>query len=141
MDTDEVTRNCKNCNNLIPMGSKFWPECGAEIQFDKDVVADNKEVILSTGNIDGDYSVIGIVHYFHLTFMNKEKFGDKNLSFDNTVDKIIDILIDKTIKAGGDGITFLRVESNAIQLGGTQIFVYGTMIKRKQNDYPKPTNI
>jgi hypothetical protein len=131
MDDKEVVRTCRHCYNLILQGSKFCPDCGTEVKDDYIVNRTGQNIILSSGNYTGSYDVIGLVHQYHLTLNNKEKFGEKNLSFDDTVDKIIDLLIDETIEAGGDGIIFLRVEFHAIQLGGSQIFVYGTMIKSK----------
>lgn len=131
MGDNEKIKTCRNCHNLIPSGSKFCPDCGTEVNDDDIVYRTDQNIILSTGNYNGDYNVIGLVHQYHLTLNNKEKFGEKNLSFDDTVDNIVDILIDETIEAGGDGIIYLRVEFHAIQLGGSQIFVYGTMIKRK----------
>ena len=131
MSENGTIKTCRNCFNLISSGSKFCPDCGVQVIENDIVNINDQNVILSTGNYHGGYDAIGIVHQYHLTLNNKEKFGEKNLSFDDTVDRIIDLLIDETIEAGGDGIIFLRVEFHAIQLGGSQIFVYGTMIKRK----------
>lgn len=121
---------CKNCFNLIPFNSKFCPLCGVQIQSDNSKDQNDKDFIISTGSYNGNYNVLGIAHHYHLSIMNKQKFGEKNLSFDNQVDNIIDLLIDETEKAGGDGLIFLRVEFFTMQLQGEQIFVYGTMIKR-----------
>jgi len=68
---------------------------------------------------------------FHLSQLNQEVFGEKQLSFDKTIDKIIEKLQEKTKEAGGDGIIFLRVQFDQLELRGTQYFVYGTAVKFK----------
>jgi len=57
-------------------------------------------------------------------------FGE-DLTFDGTIDALIEILKKKTKEAGGDAIAFLRVDFEQKELRGTQYFIYGTMIKFK----------
>lgn len=88
--------------------------------------------IVSTGDVKMDYEVIRPVHYYHITLSNKETFGEKNIPFDDVIDRIIDLLKEESIAEGGNGIIYLRVSFNPLSVGGSQIFVYGTMIKTKE---------
>jgi len=89
-----------------------------------------ENIIVSTGDIKQDYQVLKPVHQFHLSQLDKEIFG-KDLTFDGTIDALIEELKKKPKEAGGDAITFLRVEFEQLELRGTQYFVYGTMVKFK----------
>ena len=90
-----------------------------------------KEIIVSTGDIQQDYEVIRPIHFFHLSLLDEQRFGQKNLSFERTIDKMIDKLKEEAKTAGGDAIIFLRVDWVILQLGGKEYFVYGTLVKFK----------
>lgn len=90
-----------------------------------------ENIVVSTGDIKRDYDIIKPVHMFHLSMLDEDMFGEKNLSVDGATDKIIESLQEKTKDAGGDAIIFLRVQFDQMDLRGTQYFVYGTMVKFK----------
>lgn len=89
------------------------------------------EIIVSTGDIKRDYEVLKPIHTFHLSLNDKERFGDKYISFDKTIDKLIKELKEEAKENGGDAIIFLRVDWVILQLGGKEYFVYGTLVKFK----------
>jgi uncharacterized protein YbjQ (UPF0145 family) len=88
-----------------------------------------KEIIVSTGDIKRDYEVLRPIHTFHLSLLDEQRFNEKRISFDNTIDKLIEEMKEEAKEAGGDAILFLRVDFEQMQLGGTQYFVYGTLVK------------
>ncbi len=90
-----------------------------------------ENIIVSTGDIKRDYDIIKPVHLFHLSIFDEDMFGEKNLSFDGAIDKMIESLQTKTKDAGGDAIIFLRVQYSQMELRGNYYFVYGTMVKFK----------
>ncbi len=77
-----------------------------------------ENIIVSTGDIKRDYDIIKPVHLFHLSILDEDMFGEKNLSFDGAIDKIIEKLQEKTKDAGGDAIIFLRVQYSQMELRG-----------------------
>ena len=89
------------------------------------------EIIVSTGDIKRDYDVLSPIHLYHHSLNNKERFGEKNLSVDETSDKIIGEMKKQAQYAGADAILFLKVDFEQLQLSGTQYFIYGTLVKFK----------
>ncbi len=121
---------CKNCGHPFQPDTKFCRKCGAnllEIQRHESI----SEIIVSTGGIKKEYEVLRPIHSFHHSLLDEQRFGEKRISFDNTVDKIIDEMKEEAKEAGGDAILFLKVDFEQMQLGGTQYFVYGTLVKFK----------
>lgn len=90
-----------------------------------------KEIIVSTGDIKRDYDVIKPIFYFHHTLMNKDVFGEKNISTTKLIGLIIEKMKEEADLLGADAILYLRVDFEQMQLGGTQYFVYGTLVKFK----------
>lgn len=125
-DNSEMNFNCSNCNADVSQEDKYCPECGLKLETVEFV---DKSVIVSTGDIRGNYEIIGTVHLYHNSLLNEQMFNEKKLAFDQVIDKIIEHLKIKTYDAGGNGIIYLRVDFEQMPLGGTQYFVYGTMIK------------
>jgi len=89
------------------------------------------EIIVSTGDIQQDYEVLRPIHLFHFSNFNKVVFGTDEISVNETIAKMIDKLREEAEDAGGDAITFLRVDWQHIQLGGKEYLVYGTLVKFK----------
>ena len=125
-----MKKNCPACGIEINPNSKFCGNCGtklSEIQENESM----KEIIVSTGDIKQDYEVLRPIHLFHHSPNNKERFGEKNMSVDDTIDHIIEEMKEEANKESGDAILFLRVDMEQLQLSGTQYFVYGTLVKFK----------
>jgi uncharacterized protein YbjQ (UPF0145 family) len=122
--------NCPNCNLQINPTDKFCGNCGIKFSANQGINK-MKEIIVSTGEIKRDYDVLRPIHIFHHSLLNKEVFGDKNISFDEVIDKMIEEIKDEAEEDGGDAILFLRIDFEQMQLGGTQYFVYGTLVKFK----------
>jgi ribosomal protein L40E len=121
---------CKNCGHPFQPDSKFCRKCGANLLEIQKSEGLNK-IIVSTGDIKRDYNVLRPIHLFHHGLTNKERFGEKYIATDVVIDKIINLLRGEAEKAGGDAILFLRVDMEQMQLGGSQYFVYGTLVKFK----------
>ena len=125
---------CKKCGLQIIPNAKICSYCGSDLSANnetKPVKEQVKEIIVSTGNIKRDYEVLRPIHLFHHSLLDESVFGEKRMSFDRTIDKIINQLKEAAIKENGDAILFLRVDFEQMQLGGTQYFVYGTLVKFK----------
>lgn len=125
-----MSRFCKNCGEEINPKNKFCMKCGNQLS-ESEVLIKMSEIIVSTGDIKQDYKVLRPIHLYHHSLNNKERFGEKNLSVDRTIDKIIEEMQKTAEKDGGDAILFLRVDMEQLQLSGTQYFVYGTLVKFK----------
>jgi ribosomal protein L40E len=121
---------CKNCGQPFQPDAKFCRKCGANLLEIQKSEGLNK-IIVSTGDIKRDYDVLRPIHLFHHSLTNKERFGEKNISTDDVIDYIIEEMKEEAIEEGGDAILFLRVDFEQMQLGGSQYFVYGTLVKFK----------
>jgi hypothetical protein len=121
---------CANCGYPFEPNTKFCRKCGAKLSEIQENNSMN-EIIVSTGDIKKDYDVLRPIHLYHHSLNNKERFGEKNLSVDGTIDKIIVEMKKQAQYAGADAILFLRVDMEQLQLSGTQYFVYGTLVKFK----------
>ena len=125
-----MSNSCTNCGHQLIPNSKFCGNCGTKLS-EKQGSESMREIIVSTGDIKRDYDVLRPIHIYHHSLNNKERFGEKNLSVDETIDKIIGEMKKQAQYAGADAIIFLRVDFEQLQLSGTQYFVYGTLVKFK----------
>ena len=125
-----MNKACKKCGREVSTNDKFCMSCGNQLSGNGGA-NQMKEIIVSTGDIKQNYEVLKPIHLYHHSLNNKERFGEKNLSVDRTIDKIIEEMQKTAEKDGGDAILFLRVDMEQLQLSGTQYFVYGTLVKFK----------
>ncbi|OQY74439.1 MAG: hypothetical protein B6D44_04255 [Ignavibacteriales bacterium UTCHB2] len=121
---------CSNCGSEINSNSKFCGNCGTKVSVNQGINK-MKEIVVSTGDIKKDYDVLRLIHLFHHSLNNKDRFGEKNLSVDDVIDHIIEEMKEEASEEGGDAIINLRVDFEQLQLSGTQYFVYGTLVKFK----------
>lgn len=93
-----------------------------------------KEIFLTTENIKQDYSILKILNIHHPYSFTKSRFG-KDMSADETVQALLEILKQQAADLGADGIIGLRIEtfSNAgAMAAGHSYNIYGTAIKLKE---------
>jgi len=80
---------CANCKYPFEPNTKFCRKCGANL-FEQINREQMNKIIVSTGDIKRDYEVIRPIHSYHHSLNNKERFGEKSLSVDDTIDAIIE---------------------------------------------------